>query len=64
MSRCIKREALITIFFSKKRSVTRRQYCDPIGMVDKGTKKSQMEYIMGYKRMASQLAPLKITESQ
>ena len=50
--------------FSKKRSVTRRRYCDPIGRVDKGTKKSQIEYIMGHKRAASQLTFLKITESQ
>ena len=44
--------------------MTRRHYCDPIEIVDKGTKKSQMEYIMGYKRAALQLAPLKIIESQ
>ena len=36
--------------FSKKRSVTRYYL---IGMVDKGTKKSQMEYIMGHKRGTS-----------
>jgi len=52
------------IFFSKKRSVTRRHYYDLIGIVDKGTKKSQMEYITGHMRAAPQLTPLKITESQ
>ena len=40
-------------FFSKKRSVTRRHYYDPIGMVDKRTKKSQVEYIMRHKRGTS-----------
>jgi len=60
----------MTIFFSKKRSVTRRHYCDPNKrsvtrrhycdpMTDNETKNSQMEYIMGHKRAAPSVGAFK-----